>query len=125
MRPSDFWRARRSSSRRGWPISAARRRIPENLATENRTGGTTVADELAKQRVITQIGIVVRDVEAKARAWSELFGLPMPTISETGAHEVTHAEYRGAATHARAKLAFFRFENITIELIEPVGAPST
>jgi catechol 2,3-dioxygenase-like lactoylglutathione lyase family enzyme len=69
--------------------------------------------------------MVVRDVEAKARAWSEIFGLPMPTITTTASYEVTHAEYRGAATHARAKLAFFHFENITIELIEPVDAPST
>ena len=84
-----------------------------------------MADELARQRVITQIGIVVRDVEATARAWSEVFGLPMPPISTTDSYEITHAEYRGAATPARAKLAFFRFENITIELIEPVDAPST
>jgi catechol 2,3-dioxygenase-like lactoylglutathione lyase family enzyme len=84
-----------------------------------------LADELAQQQVITQIGIVVRDVEAKARAWSETFGLPMPEIRMTGPYEDTHAEYRGAPTQARAKLAFFRFENITIELIEPVGEPST
>jgi len=84
-----------------------------------------MADELARQRVITQIGIVVRDVEAKARAWSEIFGLPMPTISTTDSYEFTHAEYRGVATHARAKLAFFHFDNITIELIEPVDGPST
>ena len=84
-----------------------------------------MADELAKQRVITQIGIVVRDVEATARAWSEIFGLPMPTINTTDSYEVTHAQYQGKPTNARAKLAFFRFENITIELIEPVGEPST
>ncbi len=84
-----------------------------------------MADELAKQRVITQIGIVVRDVEATARAWSEIFGLPMPKIGITDAYDVTHVEYRGKPTEARVKQAFFRFENITIELLEPVGEEST
>ena len=84
-----------------------------------------MADELAKQRVITQIGIIVEDVEKKARAWSEIFGLPMPAISATDSYEITHAKYDGEPTNARAKLAFFHFENITVELIEPIGGPST
>ncbi len=84
-----------------------------------------MADELAKQRVITQIGIVVRDVAATARAWSEIFGLPMPKISITDTYDVTHVEYEGKPTGALTKQAFFRFENITIELLEPVGEPST
>ena len=33
--------------------------------------------------------------------------------------------YRGKRTNARAKLAFFKFDNIVLELIEPIGGPST
>ncbi len=75
--------------------------------------------------LVVQVGIVVRDVEAKARAWSELFGLPMPEIRITDTQDVTHAEYEGKSTTAQAKLAFFHMENLDVELIEPVGGPST
>lgn len=84
-----------------------------------------MAEELVKQRVITQIGIIVGDIEKKALAWSAIFGLPIPEIVTTDSYELTHAEYDGEPTNARAKLAFFQFENISIELIEPIGTPST
>ena len=76
-------------------------------------------------RTIAQIGIIVRDIEATAKAWAELFGLPMPEITITATYDVTHAQYKGAPTMARVKQAFFKFSNIDIELLEPVGEPST
>lgn len=75
--------------------------------------------------VVRQIGIVVPDIEAAVRAWADLFGLPIPPIVVTDPVEVAQTEYRGERTPARAKLAFFRFENIDIELIEPLDGPST
>jgi methylmalonyl-CoA/ethylmalonyl-CoA epimerase len=75
--------------------------------------------------IVTQVGIIVRDVEATARAWSEILGLPMPEIQVTDPVEVTQAEYRGEPTGARAKLAFFHLGQVDLELIEPVGGPST
>ena len=74
---------------------------------------------------ITQIGIIVGDIEAKARAWSEILGLPLPQIRETAGYEQTQAEYNGQPTGARAKLAFLNLDNIQIELIEPIDSPST
>jgi len=74
---------------------------------------------------IAQIAVVVGDIEAKARAWAELFGKPMPEISITGSVETAHTEYRGEPTPARAKLAFFRFGDLSVELIEPIDGPST
>ncbi len=74
---------------------------------------------------ITQICIVVKDIEKTAADYADLFGVRVPSISMTGPREETHAEFKGAPTDARAKLAFFRFKNITLELIEPVGGPST
>ena len=76
-------------------------------------------------RTIAQVGIIVRDIEAKAKAWSELFGLPMPEIKETAGYEVSHAQYGGQPTTARAKLAFLNFGQVDVELIEPIGGPST
>jgi 4-hydroxyphenylpyruvate dioxygenase-like putative hemolysin len=49
----------------------------------------------------------------------------MPEIHVTDRVEITNAEYRGEATSARAKLAFFHLGQVDLELIEPVGGPST
>jgi catechol 2,3-dioxygenase-like lactoylglutathione lyase family enzyme len=78
-------------------------------------GSTTVA----------QIAIVVRDIETTAKAWSEILGLPMPQIIITDTADKAQTEYRGQPSTARAKLAFFHMDNVQIELIEPVGEPST
>lgn len=74
---------------------------------------------------ITQIGIVVQDIEARALAWAEVFGLPVPEIVVTDPVEVAQTEYRGAATPARAKLAFLQMGQVSVELIEPIDGPST
>jgi methylmalonyl-CoA/ethylmalonyl-CoA epimerase len=75
--------------------------------------------------VVTQIGIIVRDIEAKARAWSQILGLPEPTIIITDPVEHAHTEHLGQSTSAQAKLAFFNLGQVSLELIEPIGAPST
>jgi methylmalonyl-CoA/ethylmalonyl-CoA epimerase len=75
--------------------------------------------------IVTQIGIIVRDIETKARAWSSILGLPMPEIIITDTLDKTRAEYNGKPTTARAKLAFFHMGQLDVELIEPIGEPST
>lgn len=74
---------------------------------------------------ICQVGIIVRDIERTARAYADLFGMEMPVIMLTDPPEVAHTRYRGEATAARAKLAFFQMGTLSLELIEPVGGPST
>jgi len=76
-------------------------------------------------RLICQVGLVVRDVEKSAQAYADLFGVDVPSWALTGPAEETHIRFRGQPTAARAKLAFFRFGGVDIELIEPVGGPST
>jgi methylmalonyl-CoA/ethylmalonyl-CoA epimerase len=83
--------------------------------TEQRLGTTT----------ITQVGIIVQDIEAKARAWAEVLGLPVPEIMITDTYERAQTEYKGQPSNARAKLAFFHLGQVDLELIEPVGEPST
>jgi methylmalonyl-CoA/ethylmalonyl-CoA epimerase len=83
--------------------------------TSNSLGTTT----------ITQIALVVRDIEATAQAWAELLGVPAPKIIVTEDYDLTHAHYKGQPTTARAKLAFFPMGQVTLELIEPIDEPST
>ena len=75
--------------------------------------------------VICQIGIVVRDIEQTAKAYADIFGMDMPQIRITDTEEITHIKFCGAPTQARAKLAFFQMGSLSLELIEPVGEPST
>ncbi len=74
---------------------------------------------------ITQVGIVVHDIEAKAKAWSEILGLPMPEIITTDTYEKARTEHQGQPSEARAKLAFFHFGQVDLELIQPIGESST
>jgi methylmalonyl-CoA/ethylmalonyl-CoA epimerase len=76
-------------------------------------------------KVVTQIGIVVKDIAATARAWSTILGLPMPEIIETAGYDEARTEYQGRPSQARAKLAFFSMGQVSVELIEPIGGPST
>ncbi len=75
--------------------------------------------------VVTQVAMVVRDVEKTARNYADLFGMEMPPIILTDPEEKAHTRYRGRPTPARAKLAFFRMGSLSLELIEPVDGPST
>ncbi len=75
--------------------------------------------------IITQVAVVVRDIEKTARNYADLFGMEMPNIVITDPEEKAHTRYRGQPTQARAKLAFFKMGSLSLELIEPVGSPST
>jgi len=75
--------------------------------------------------VVCQVGLVVRDIEKSAKAYAELLGVEVPAWSLTDPEEVAHTRYRGQPSKARAKLAFFRLGSVSLELIEPVGEPST
>ncbi|MGD9345470.1 MAG: VOC family protein [Candidatus Aminicenantes bacterium] len=74
---------------------------------------------------ITQIGVVVQDIEKASQAYAEFLGVDNPQWFLTDTVDKAHTVFKGNSTEARAKLAFFELENITIELIEPVGGPST
>ena len=74
----------------------------------------------------TQIAVITDNIEVSAANYAALFGLPVPEISTGGTYDVTKCEYMGAPAPAcGAKLAFFNFEGIQFELIEPYGADST
>jgi methylmalonyl-CoA/ethylmalonyl-CoA epimerase len=89
-------------------------------------GGTKVTDpkDTLNSRVVTQVGIIVKDIDKTTKAWAELLGVEAPRWSLTDPVETSHAKYKGQSTTARAKLAFFDLGQVQLELIEPVGGPS-
>lgn len=77
------------------------------------------------QATFCQIGFVVKDVEKRAKEFARLFGIPTPKWFLSDSLDKAHTEYAGKPSKAQAKLAFIAIGNITMELIEPVGGPST
>ncbi len=73
--------------------------------------------------IVTQIAIVVKDIDKTSEAWSKVFGLPKPEPIIAGGPEA-NAVYRGQLTDAQAKLAFFDLGQVSLELIEPLGGDS-
>ena len=75
--------------------------------------------------VVCQVGLIVRDIERSTETYSRVFGMPKPEIIVTDGPEIAHTRFKGKPTDARAKLAFFEMGQVSLELIEPVGGPST
>jgi len=77
--------------------------------------------------IVTQVALIVRDIEATKQKYAEFFGVEPPATVEGGKYEVTGTTYMGnPAPRAGAKLAFFNVgTNVMLELIEPNGEQST
>jgi hypothetical protein len=76
--------------------------------------------------VVTQIGILVNDIEKTTLKYADFLGVENPGFKITNIYDEARTEFRGKPTSARAKLAFFKVgENLSIELIEPDHNPST
>jgi catechol 2,3-dioxygenase-like lactoylglutathione lyase family enzyme len=86
---------------------------------------STERTETLGSKTVCQIGLIVRDIERSSAAYADLFGVEVPAWSLTDPEESAHTRYHGQPTTARAKLAFFDLGSVSLELIEPVGAPST
>lgn len=82
-------------------------------------------ESLLNTNVVTQIGILVRDIETTAKAYAGFFNMAVPSIEQTGSFDESQQHYKGDPVESRAKLAFFNMGNIQIELIEPDSGPST
>jgi methylmalonyl-CoA/ethylmalonyl-CoA epimerase len=76
--------------------------------------------------VVTQVGLLVHDIEKTAQVYADFLGVPKPRIQVTDGLEKSQAKYRGKPTAARARLAFFKVgDSLEIELIQPDKEPST
>jgi hypothetical protein len=76
-------------------------------------------------RTITQIGLLVHDIEAVSRAYADFFGVEKPDWFWTDTLDKAKTQYLGEPSEARAKLAFFDMGSLQLELIEPDERPST
>lgn len=74
---------------------------------------------------MTQVGVIVRDIEVTSQAYADFFGVEKPKWFLTDTLDKTDARYNGEPTEARAKLAFFNMGSLQLELIEPDEHPST
>lgn len=74
---------------------------------------------------LAQVAIVVRDIEEASRRYAEVLGLPVPNVITTEPGLQVEMTYKGEASDARAKLAFFDLGGVQLELIQPLGGAST
>ncbi len=90
------------------------------------TASQKKSEALIPKKEMVQVGIIVEDIEVAAEHWAQFLGLEtIPNISTALGSQLNPTEYRGKPSSATARLAFFNLDNITIELIEPDGKPST
>ncbi|WP_114747707.1 VOC family protein [Pleomorphovibrio marinus] len=78
-----------------------------------------------ESKKIGQVAIVVEDIEASGKLWAEVLGLDEPEAFVSVSHPERPTTFNGEVTHAEAKLAFLKLENLEIELIQPMGEGST
>ncbi len=70
--------------------------------------------------MVCQVGLIVNDIESTAQRYSDVLGVPKPSIQTT----LGDSTYNGQLSSATAKLAFMNFGQVTIELIQPDEQPS-
>lgn len=70
---------------------------------------------------ISQVGLCVRDLEAVVAGMEAVFGLKPNRYGET---PKTKRFYKGKEAEFGAKLAFYNFANIEIELMQPIYGES-
>lgn len=90
-----------------------------------RADKNTFKDPIIVRKAVTQVAVIVRDIDKARNAWAAMLGVEVPAISVAESHESRPTLYKGKPTDAKAKLAFFRMDNLQIELIQPLGGNST
>ena len=75
-------------------------------------------------RRLAQIGVVAEDVGRVAGAWGELLGLEAPPVRTPQTHPARNLRYLGQPSGGESKRTTFQLENIRLEVVEPVGAPT-
>jgi len=76
--------------------------------------------------VLTQVALVVKDIEKVKTHLAELFCIDVPPTIEAGEFAVTQTQIHGKpAPDAKCRMAFFSVGNgVQLELIEPNETPS-
>ena len=71
---------------------------------------------------IDHVGIVVRNIDAVAKAYADVFGLPVPAVQEEQGI-VFPADFTGDR-EASVKTALLALNGVSVELIQPMGGAS-
>lgn len=76
--------------------------------------------------IVTQVALVVRDIDAVKARWAEVLGVPVPPTVGSGEYEVTGTTYRDEpAPRTGCLMAFLDISPTTqLEIIQPNGEPS-
>ena len=76
-------------------------------------------------KVVTQVAIVCRDVEATSKRWAAVLGVDPPQIRTTKPGHEVKVMFKGHPSNGQAKLAFIKLGQVTLELIQPVGGDTS
>lgn len=85
----------------------------------------TSKDQILTSKNITQVAIVVKDIDKARNEWAKVLGTEVPEASVAESHPSRPTRYMGVRSDDKAKLAFFAMDNLQIELIQPLGGKST
>jgi hypothetical protein len=76
--------------------------------------------------VVTQVGLLVHDIEKTRLEWAKFLGVEPPPVQDCGDTDEAQTRYLGQPSKATAKLAFFHVgPNVDVELIEPDKDPNS
>ena len=75
----------------------------------------------ALTKTIVQIGILVKNIDEVYPKWEKFFGVPAGPEQITMPYEQTGCTYLGKRCDGLIKQRHFLFNNLDIELIEPIG----
>lgn len=82
-------------------------------------------DQIITQKTITQVAVIVKDIDKARVAWAKVLGVAAPEASVAESHPSRPTKYKGVSSDGKAKLAFLAMDNLQIELIQPLGGKST
>jgi methylmalonyl-CoA/ethylmalonyl-CoA epimerase len=74
---------------------------------------------------VVQVAIVCKDIEACSKHWAAVLGVDVPKITITRPGHEVKLIYKGKISDGQAKLAFFNEGQVTLELTQPVGGPTS
>jgi hypothetical protein len=77
------------------------------ISTSSLYKGFKMEKNILGTNIVTQIGIVVNDIEKTSQDYADFLGVEKPQWFLTDGHDKTQAEYMGKPSNAKAKLAFF------------------
>jgi catechol 2,3-dioxygenase-like lactoylglutathione lyase family enzyme len=77
------------------------------------------------KKIVTQVCIIVRDVEKTVARYREIFGFEPQEMQITLAHADVDVTYYGKPTDARAKFTWFNIGQLQFEIMQPLDPQST